>query len=88
MSAEEHTLEKLKIHERLGEVEQTVARIESRLFEDGIVTEYRELMKQFGNHIIKDEKEYGEIRSVKNGQRIVIALFSVMVGGVLWKVFF
>jgi len=37
--SEELNLEKLKIHERLGDLESSVARVESRLFENGILTQ-------------------------------------------------
>jgi len=80
------TLEKLKISERLIEVEKSTSRIESRLFENGILQRIDNLIDKFDEHILMDMQEYSKIRSLQASQKIIMALFSVITGGLLWKI--
>ena len=88
MGNSELRLEKLRIHERLGEVEKSQARVESRLFENGILDSMSKIIVKLDNHVERCDREYGKIRGIQDAQKLILRLFSVLTLGLLVKMFF
>ena len=81
------TLEKLRIYEKVDALEKAVLRIETKLFDNGVIDQVKEFSGQIQGHVLKAEKEYGKIRSVQNSQRVILILFSAISMGLLWRLF-